>query len=131
MKQWQIQIGGWGTILWLASFQALEYSNAHGYQITSKTIIGYIIGFVTAFVGYLFWEVIHGRWETLLGKERGFMRIISAIPLLFLFLFGAFGFFNAIFNSTPWFYNISFAIAGIVVGQGLIPIINHIDGTKA
>ncbi|WP_092123151.1 hypothetical protein [Desulfonatronum thiosulfatophilum] len=67
MKTWQIQIGSWGTILWLASFQILDYANTHGYDVVSKTFVGYTLGFITAFVGYLFWEVIHGRWKSILG----------------------------------------------------------------
>lgn len=131
IKTWQTQISGWGSIVWLASFQFMEYANKHGYHEVSNGIFGYILGFVTAFAGYLFWEVIHGRWKSILGEDRGFMRIVSAMPLLGLCILGALGFINAIFNSMPWFYNISFAVAGIVVTQGLVPIINHIDGTAS
>jgi ABC-type amino acid transport system permease subunit len=130
MKNWQIQLGGWGTIFWLASFQIMQYLNQNGYATEAKVVVGYTLGFITAFSGYLFWEIWHGRWESLLGQERGIMRIFSAMPLLFLLLFGLFGFLNGIFNSMPWYYNLPFAIAGIVVAQGLIPIINHLDGTR-
>lgn len=130
MKNWQIQLGGWGGVLWLGSFQIMEYANSHGNEVAAKTIVGYTLGFITTFSGYLFWEVIHGRWETFLGNDRGLMRILSSIPLLVIFVIGMIGFLNAIFNSMPWFYNFSFAVAGIVVGQGLVPVINHIDGTQ-
>lgn len=130
MKGWQIQLGGWGTILWLASFQIMQYLNQNGHTTEVKAVVGYSLGFITAFSGYLFWEIWHGRWESILGDDRGLMRIISSIPLLFLLLFGLFGFLNGIFNTMPWHYNLPFAFAGIVVAQGVIPIINHIDGTK-
>ena len=130
IKGWQIQLGGWGTIVWLASFQIMRYLNENGYVTEVKAVVGYTMGFITALAGYLFWEVSHGRWESILGAERGFNRVVSAVPLLFLLLFGLFGFINGIFNSMPWHYNLSFALAGVVVIQGLIPIINHLDGTK-
>ncbi|MCK7460211.1 hypothetical protein [Idiomarina aminovorans] len=130
MKDWQVQLGGWGTIIWLASFQIMQFLNESGYTTEVKAVVGYTLGFITAFSGYLFWEIWHGRWESILGQERGLMRIISAIPLLFLLLFGLFGFINGIFNSMPWYYNLPFALASIVVAQGVIPILNHLDGTK-
>ncbi len=36
MKTWQTQIGGWGSIVWLASFQFMEYANKHGYHEVSN-----------------------------------------------------------------------------------------------
>lgn len=131
IKGWQIQLGGWGTILWIASFQIMQFLNDQGYASEAKAVVGYTLGFITAFAGYLFWEIWHGRWESIFGSERGFNRIISAVPLLLILLFGLFGFANSIFNSMTWHYNLTFALAGIVVAQGLIPIINHIDGTKS
>lgn len=131
MKAWQVQLGGWGSIAWLGSFHLMELAKDKGFDQSATTLAGYALGFVTAFVSYLFWEVIHGGWGAILGEERGLLRIVSSIPLLFLALLGLLAFLNGIFNnSMPWFYNLSFAFAGIIVAQGLVPIINEIDGRK-
>jgi hypothetical protein len=128
MKTWQIHLGIWGSILWMASFQIFEYFNNQGQQEISRAISGYTIGFVTAFVGYLFWEITHGKWEVVFGDDRGISKALSAFSFFVLFLIGAFGFLNSIFNTLPWFYNITFALAGIVVAQGLIPLIKNLEG---
>lgn len=127
MNGWQVQLGVWGTILWLASFQIFGYLDDAGYSLSAKAVSGYVLGFVTAFSAYLFWEIIHGRWVRLLGPVRGWMSVLSAIPLVLLLLLGAIGFFNSIFNNMSWHYNVTFMIAGVVVSQGLIPIINYLD----
>jgi hypothetical protein len=128
MKIWQIHLGIWGFILWMASFQVFGYLNDEGLKDLSLSVSGYTIGFVTAFVGFLFWEILHGKWGTIFGDERGIFRIFSAISFLVLFLFGIFGFLNSIFNTLPWFYNLTFVFGGIVVGQGVVPIIKDLDG---
>jgi len=76
---------------------------------------------------HLFWEVAHGRWESILGNSRGITRIMSLIPLFVLFSYGLFGFLNGIFNSMPWYYNMTFAISSIAVAQGFMPLINYLD----
>ena len=127
LRSWQIHLGVLGTLLWLVAFPLLDYSNKHDYYILSKTVVGFTLGCVTAFAGYLFWEIIHGRWERILGAERGAMRILSSIPLLLIALFSSLTFLNGIFNSMPWYYKLSYAFASIFVLQGAIPIINVIE----
>lgn len=130
MKSWQVQLGGWGSIMWASVFFNAEYIREKGWDTAYQMANGYIIGFITAFVGYLFWEVIHGRWKNILGNERGFWRYFSAAPLFALTVVGLLGFLSSLVGSFPWQYNLSFFFAGVVVAQGLVPIINEIDGGK-
>lgn len=130
MKTWQIQLGGWGSILWAIVIFNIEHIRNAGWLTTYQVSGGYMLGFITAFVGYLFWEIVHGRWHTIFGNERGFWRIFSAIPLLVLTVIGVLSFIAGLVGSQPWHYNLSFVLAGVVVSQGLVPIINEIDGKK-
>ncbi|WP_040242863.1 hypothetical protein [Chromohalobacter japonicus] len=130
MKNWQVQLGGWGSILWASVLFNAEIIREKGWDTAYQMASGYIIGFITAFVGYLFWEVIHGRWESVLGNERGFWRYFSAVPLFVLTVVGLLGFLSSLVGSFTWQYNISFFFAGVVIAQGLAPIINEIDGGR-
>lgn len=126
MKNWQLQLGFWGGITWLSLMFNSEQIIPHGEPYT-KCLGGYTIGFITAFCGYMFWEVVHGRYKKIFGDNKGLFRIISLVPFLVMSVFGLFGFLNGIFNSMPWQYNIAFVVAGIVVSQGVIPTINYFD----
>jgi len=131
MEKWRIYLGGWGIVLLLASFAIVEKLNFYNLKDASLVISGYVIGFYTTLAGYLFWEVlIAGRWARILGPTKGFARVIAALPLSGIFIYGLVGFLVGIFGSTPWFYNSSFALAGLAASQGFIPLINFIDGEK-
>lgn len=127
MEIWRIHLAAWGSLLWLASFQGSEYARDHHMTSVYAMITGYAIGFITSFSGYLAWEIFSGRGRRLLG-EHPFWRMLSRIPLMLLMAFGALGFYAEIFGNTPWQYNISFIVAGLVVHKGLVPIINEFDG---
>jgi hypothetical protein len=126
MKNWQIQIGFWGGVIWMLLMFNLEHLSTMDEAIT-KSVTGYIMGFITVFSGHLFWEIVHGRYKRIFGEEKAIFRIISTVPLFLMAGFGLFGLVNGIFNSMPWQYNFSFVSSGIVVNQGVIPVINYID----
>ena len=129
MKSWQAQLGFWGFIVWLSMMFNLEQIET--FNPTLRTISGgYVLGFITAISGFIFWEIIHGRFQRIVGPEKSLLSIISSLPLLLLVAFGLFGFINQIINNMPWVYNVAFVIAGIVVQQGVIPVINDMDGIQ-
>lgn len=130
IKKWQTFLAILGGILWMASFNLLELANEYGFFVASKSVAGYSIGFITAFSGFLAWEVFHGRWAKLFGDDSYIGRFLTIIPLIVLFGFGAIGFLNGIINSNPWYYNLTFAIACVVVNQALIPLLQFLDGNR-
>jgi hypothetical protein len=126
LKDWQIQLAFWGGLLWLGAFSITDYAKSHQYHELSSVIAGYVMGFVTAFSGHLLWEIICGRGKKFLDSHP-VSRILSIIPLISLIAFGLIGFYGEIFGNTPWYYNISFFVAGFIVNNALIPVINHFD----
>ncbi len=128
MKNWQIQIGFWGTIAWISLIFNLEVTTKFSPTIT-KSITGYIAGFITVISGHLFWQIVKGRHEIIFGDEKGIFRILSTIPFLVMFIFGTGFLLVGIFGSAPWQYNLWFIIAGIAVNQGVIPIIDSFENT--
>ncbi|RAJ92453.1 hypothetical protein [Aliidiomarina maris] len=128
IKDWQVHIGGWGFILWFATFGLSDFLKERGYDLISHVVAGYMIGFVTAFSAMLFWDIIHKRWTQIFGDESILGRVFSAIPLLVIAIVGFAGFLGSIFGSAPWQYNIGFVLAGIVFQQGTYPVIRMLDG---
>jgi len=129
MKIWKIQLAFWGVMLWLGSFQLSEYLRGKGWAELHLAASGYMIGFITAFSGYLIWEVINGRGRDLLDQHP-FWRVFSIFPLLILVCIGVAGFYNEMFGSSPWYYNVTFFLANFIVGKALIPVIHDLDGRK-
>lgn len=126
MKGWQIQLAFWGGLLWLGAFSITDYANTHKYHELSSAMAGYIMGFVTAFSGYLLWEIVCGRGKKFLDSHP-VGRVFSTIPLILLIAIGLVGFYGEIFGNTTWYYNISFFIAAFIVKNGLIPAVDHFD----
>lgn len=88
------------------------------------------MGFITAFSAFIFWDIINGGFNRFLGNDRGVFRITTYFTLTVLFLLGLLGFINGIFNSMPWQYFLSFAVAGMIVNQFLIPVISYADQNR-
>lgn len=126
MKNWQVQVGFWGMLLWLGSFQLGEYFLKNDQSHFASAITGYITGFITVFAGHLFWSrIMKRRWDELLGE--GVFRYLSALLLFLIFAYGCFGFYNINFNTNTWYYCLTFAFGGFVINQGLMPIIDTFD----
>lgn len=123
-------MGFWGSLVWLGAFQLGEYLMKINQKDLALTAFGYIMGFITVFAGHLFWgRIVQGRWNELLG-DGCINRSVSAITLVIVFAYGIFGLVNGIFNSNPWYYSLTFALGGLVVNQGLMPIIDTFDKGK-
>ena len=127
-KNWQIQLGAWGFIAWMAIFFNLEQINNHFNEQVYTTASAYILGLLTAFAGYLFIEVIQGNAKKILGYERGIWQYLYAFAFFSLLAIGFLGFYANITGSFPWYYNLGFWFAGFVVAQGLVPLIKYHDG---
>jgi len=63
MKQWQFNLGISGSLLWVVVINNLDYVLETGSQSLNDLCTGYILGFITSLVFFLFWERVHGRIE--------------------------------------------------------------------
>ena len=129
MKSWQAKLGFWGSLAWIGSFELGSLLQAAQHKDLALTVYGYTMGYMTVFAGHLFWgRVVQRRWSDLLGE--GWLSItFSAFCLIAIFGMGLLGVYNSVCNTSPWFYSLFFLIGGIVVNQGLMPVIDHFDGT--
>lgn len=127
LKSWQTHLGGWGSLIWITSFQINDLLDKHDLHVASLTVIGYTMGFITALAGHLLWGyALKGRLKEIIA-DNGKARWISAFSLFIISLYGAIGFLIGIFGSNPWYYSIAFAIGALVINQGVMPIIDDFD----
>lgn len=130
MEKWQTHLGFWGSLLWLGSFPLGKFVHAYGNEQIAQAIYGYTIGYVTVFAGYLFWDhVVKGRWSELIGDGWP-SRTISGVCLGLILIMGLAGVCSSIFGTNPWYYSLLFALGGLVVNQGLKPIIDYLEGSR-
>jgi len=128
-KNWQFQLGFWGSLAWISLISNLDtnFIRSLGEEVNTS-IAGYVLGFVTAFSGFMFWKFVHGEGLKIYSSDEHFIFKISSIITFMTFaLFGLFGLYTNIFMPMPWYYLFAFSIATIVVSQGVIPIINFYD----
>lgn len=123
----KIYVAVLGTLAWLGSLQGVEYARQHGWVNVFSSLSGYILGFVTAFAGYLFWEIVQGRGSRILGEKR-ILKWISGIVLIPIFLVGFAGFVKGIWWTNNWIYGISAFIGVTVVTKCLIPFLEVLQG---
>lgn len=122
LRTWQFGIAVFGTLIWMLALSAAPKVNAFGWTEFYKFISGYILGFIIAFSGFVFWEVVQGRGHKFLDTHPVF-RWLSYFMLAFIFLFGSVSLAAEIFGNTNWVYNIGSLLGGLVVGLGLAPTI--------
>lgn len=129
MKAWQAQLGFFGGLFWIVSFQISDWLMKNHHDELAITLYGYIFGFITVFAGHMFWgRIVQKRWGELLGKGF-FDRLVSGVSLLIVFSLGLVGVYST-FNSNPMSYTAAYIVGGIVVNQGLMAIINYMDGNN-
>ncbi|MEI7411812.1 hypothetical protein [Pectobacterium aroidearum] len=126
-QKWKFWLAAFGTVIWFILLQSLQSLNNSNYFSIRDIASGYSLGFITAFSAFVFWDIVNGGFKRYIDKERGIFRITAYFTLVVLFSLGLLGFINGIFNSMPWQYFSSFAIACIIVNQCLIPVINYAD----
>ena len=66
MKQWQFNLGISGSLLWVVVINNLDYVLETGSQSLNDLCTGYILGFITSLVFFLFWERVHGANRAIL-----------------------------------------------------------------
>lgn len=110
----------------MLSLPAAEYIKSQGWLELYKLVAGYVLGFLIAFTGFVFWEVLQGRAEQFLDTHP-VLRVLSYALLVFILLLGGFALFAEIFGDTDKFYNIGSLLGAVVVGGGILPIATKLD----
>jgi len=126
---WQMGLAVVGTLLWFVSMPASETIRVQGWLGFYKFVSGYILGFIVAFAGFVFWEFVHGRGRHLLDPHP-FFRWFSYLSLAVTMLFGLAALYAEIFGNTDWRYNIGSLLGGTVVVGGLLPVIEKHDRSQ-
>jgi hypothetical protein len=119
---WQIYAALLGIIAWLALLQSIDYIRQYGWLKLYSSASGYVIGFITALAGWLFWEILQGRGKKFLDDQPA-LRWISIVQLCAIFIFGLAGFFKSIWGTNDWTFSLAYFIGATVVGKGLMPFL--------
>jgi len=127
MKQWQFNLGISGSLLWVVVINNLDYVLETGSQSLNDLCTGYILGFITSLVFFLFWERVHGRIELFCKAESTSSKFFTGFMYSFLSIMALTGVAMSVFLSLSWHFNLSFSIASVAVAQGLTAIIKDID----
>ncbi|MFK7642099.1 hypothetical protein ACI43T_06265 [Neisseria oralis] len=135
MKRYQLFIAIPGAVLWIIFICNYKYFFDKFPGDWLKLIDGYVLGFIMTFFGGIFWEIIQGNIKTDWFKSRNKNKIIAAVSNLHTCIFFAICFaiasliflINIFKDGLSWQYFISVSIAGIVVNQGILKIINQLE----
>ncbi|SDT20517.1 hypothetical protein SAMN05216421_3148 [Halopseudomonas xinjiangensis] len=120
LRIWEFGIAVVGFLAWMLLISTSEQIRELGVPNLYKFVSGYILGFVIAFAGFMFWEVLRGRAHQFLDDSLYF-RWISYITLLVILLLGGASLIAQIFGDTNWAYNVGSLLGGIAVGVGVVP----------
>jgi len=122
---WKLGLAIIGFLLWLLVSVSAETVNAMGWFESYRFMSGYVLGFLIAFSGFAFWEVVQGRAKKFLDPHPVF-RWLSYLMLGAILLIGLVSILAEIFGNTNWAYNIGSLLGGLVVGLGVIPTIESL-----
>ena len=127
MKDWVPPLFFWGGLLWLSTFNLSKLAVENGYSLVADALNGYMVGVITTFSGWIAWQIKQGNGYKFIDQNP-FFKWPSILSLVFIFFIGFVGFLADIFGDTSWAFNITFALGGVYVSQGLVPFIRHSDG---
>lgn len=124
LKDWQIGVGVIGSALWLLALPGSEWLAKHQLDAAYKLNAGYVLGFLTAISGFIFWEIVFGRGKSFIDDHKIF-RYLSYVMLLVTLGLGLLALIAQIFGDTDWRFNIGALIGGLVVGLGVAPLVER------
>ena len=123
----QYPIGGFGFLMWMASFQVTTLLRENGCQSLSDIGAGYVLGFATAFAGWVLRHLWKGRWSKFVDSHP-FWKWFSILSLAGIFLFGLTGALIDLFADTSNYFNVGFWVATFVMGSCFGPMIDKAEG---
>lgn len=129
VRTWQLGVAVFGTLLWLLLLSIGETIQEYGWHVVHKFISGYIFGFLVAFSGFVFWEIVFGRVKRFLDPHPVFLWL-SYLALVAILLSGLTTLVAEIFGNTDWRYNIGSLLGALVVGVGVLPVIDYYDRVR-
>ncbi|MBW3225266.1 hypothetical protein [Marinobacter adhaerens] len=120
LRSWELGIAVLGFLAWMLLISTSEHIRGLDLPDLYKFVSGYVLGFVIAFSGYMFWEIVKGRANQFLD-DSPYFRWMSYIILAVILLMGGASLLAQIFGNTNWAYNIGSLIGGLAVALGVIP----------
>jgi len=116
-----------GSLIWIFAISNLdkiqEYLGDTCYWVAG----GYVNGFLIAFSGYLFWEILKGRAHKFVDDTPG-LRWFSYFIVFAILLFGAFAFYAQNFGtSVKPIYIIGSILGGLVFSVALLPLMERLE----
>lgn len=118
-----------GFFIWLLLISIAETIQAYGWHLAYNFVSGYVMGFLVAFSGSVFWEIVFGRIERFLYSHP-YIRWSSYLVVAITLLAGIVGLFVQIFGNTDWRYSIGALVGALVFSIGLLPVIRHYDRAR-
>ena len=122
---WQLALGFWGFLLWVPSFQAAQFLEQRGWPRTADFSLGYAIGVIAGWAGYVFYKCIRGQSENFLSGHP-IWRALSYIVLFIVLVTGVAATCIDIWGSTSGSYNAGFYVGGLVSGFGISAVVDHL-----
>lgn len=130
LHSWQIKLAIFGSALWMLAMPLSDVLQKHHLSSLYKFNAGYVLGFITAFAGFIFWEFVRGRGSRFIDQHWLF-RWLSYSVLAIGALLSLLALIAEVFGHTDWRFNIGALLAGIVVGVGLLPTVEKLDSQRA
>jgi hypothetical protein len=121
---WKFAVCIFGSLIWLLGLSTAEAIKNQGWEPLYKFNAGYVLGYLTAFSAFVFWECVKGRGKKFLDSHTLF-RWTSYISLAVIFIFGFLGLIAQIFGNTNWHFNIGAFFGALVIAQGVLPVIEN------
>ena len=126
LKDWQARLGIIGLLAWMLVMPLSATLEKYHWVSLYKFDAGYILGFITAFSGFVLWEFMCGRGNRFIDPSPWF-RWLSYIMLAIGLVLSALALLVQLSGNTDWLFNTGALLAGVVVRVGLLPTIKQLD----
>ncbi len=123
----QAPVGGLGLVIWLGAFQGATWFRAHDLPILADLASGYVLGFGSAFAGWIAFHIWKGNTARFID-DNPFFKWVSIIMLSIIGLFGLAGVLIDLYGNTTGWFNTAFWVGGGVMGICTGPLIDDAEG---
>lgn len=125
--KWQAVVGAIGFLTWLISLQISEFLS-NNYPSVHTLIAGYSLGFITAFAGFIFRDLLLGKISRHVDNHPVF-RWFSYATLALVMLLGLLTLLVQMLGNTSWAFILGSIVGGFVVTIGVIPSVEHLSNS--
>lgn len=120
LRSWEFGTAIFGSLAWMLLLTTSNEIRELGVPDLYKFVSGYVLGFIIAFAGFMFWEILRGKAHQFLD-DSPYFRWISYIMLVVIIFLGGISLLAQIIGNTNWAYNVGSVLGGLVIGVGVIP----------